>query len=168
MKRSAIVIATFAIVSCFTTLPALAQHGQGHRPPAPGHAPQATQGQASERPMHTSSRPEMNQPTSTRKSPSDLLSQNTKLSSRLQGLLPAGTNVGEAAQGFKNLGEFVAATHVAHNLDIPFDLLKERMTGPSPVSLGKAIKELKPDVNARAEVKKAKKQADKDLKESGS
>ena len=100
------------------------------------------------------------------KSTGDLLAQNTKLSSQLTTLLPEGTNLQDAAQGFKNLGQFVAAVHVSKNLGIPFENLKAKMTGPDSVKLGKAIHELKPDVNAKAEAKKANKQAKQDIKDS--
>ena len=99
------------------------------------------------------------------KTPGDLLSQNTKLSSKVGEVLPAGTDVQQAASGFKNLGQFVAAAHVSKNLGIPFEDLKARTTGPDAVSLGKAIKELRPEVDAKAKTKKAKKQAENDLRE---
>lgn len=95
----------------------------------------------------------------------DRLAQSPQLSSRLQGLLPPGTNLQDASKGFKNLGQFVAAVHVSHNLNIPFDQLKAKMTGPSPVSLGKSIQELQPSANAKAEVKKAEKEAAQDIRE---
>jgi len=101
------------------------------------------------------------------KSAGELLSQNTKLSSNLQSLLPEGTDLQAAAAGFKNLGEFVSAVHVSKNLDIPFDELKAKMTGPDGVILGKAIHELRPDVKAKAEAKRAKKQANQDFAEAG-
>src|SRR5207249_9367245 len=94
------------------------------------------------------------------KTASQQLSHNTKLSGKLQGLLPAGTNLQQASQGFKNLGQFVAAVHVSHNLGIPFAQLKAKMTGPPAESLGKAIEQLKPTANAKAETKKANQQAD--------
>ena len=53
-------------------------------------------------------------------------------------LLP-GANLADAARGFQNWGQFVAAAHVSHNLNIPFATLKAKMTGPSPMSLGQAI-----------------------------
>ena len=74
----------------------------------------------------------------------------------------------KASSGFKNLGQFVAAAHVSNNLGIPFDQLKSTMMGPPEKSLGDAIHQIKPDVNAKAEANKAKKQADKDMKESRS
>ena len=101
------------------------------------------------------------------KTPSELLTQNTKLSSKLQDLLPAGTNVQDAASGFKNLGEFVAAVHVSHNLNIPFDQLKGKMT--SGDSLGKALQTLNPNLShkdVKSEVKKGKEQAKEDIKTS--
>ena len=97
---------------------------------------------------------------------SERLSDNTKLSGKLQSLLPAGTNLQQASQGFKNLGQFVAAVHVSHNLGIPFDQLKAKMIGPPAESLGKAIEQLKPTANAKAETKKANQQADQDMDDS--
>ena len=90
------------------------------------------------------------------------LAQQPKLAANLKPLLPAGTDLAVAAAGFKNLGQFVAAVHVSNNLQIPFDQLKLRLTGTDPQSLGQAIHELKPTVNAAAEVKKAEAQAKKD------
>jgi hypothetical protein len=97
---------------------------------------------------------------------SDRLQDNTKLSSKLQSLLPAGTDLQQAAQGFKNLGQFVAAVHVSHNLGIPFDQLKARMIGPPSESLGKAIQALKPAANSKEETSKAEKQAKQDMDDS--
>jgi hypothetical protein len=96
---------------------------------------------------------------------SEILSHNLMLSTKLQSLLPPGTDLQQAASGFKNLGQFVAAVHVSHNLGIPFDQLKTKMTGPPPVSLGKAIHDLKPAANAKTESKKANKQAEQDINE---
>jgi hypothetical protein len=96
--------------------------------------------------------------------PSDILANNSKLSSNLQSLLPAGTTAQQACSGFKNLGQCVAAIHVSHNLGISFDDLKAKTTGDGAESLGKAIGDLKPAVDAKAEAKKAKKQADADLR----
>jgi len=90
------------------------------------------------------------------------LAGNPKLAGKLQALLPPGTNLQQASQGFKNLGQFVAAVHVSHNLGIPFDQLKAKMVGPPSESLGKAIHQLKPSADEKAEIKKAKKQADHD------
>jgi hypothetical protein len=90
------------------------------------------------------------------------LDSKPKLSAKLQSLLPAGTDLKTASDGFRNFGQFVAAVHVSHNLGIPFDQLKAKMTGDNAESLGKAIKELKPDADAKAEVKKAQQQSKQD------
>ena len=102
------------------------------------------------------------------KSPDTLLNQNTKLSSKLQTLLPKGVTPQQACSGFKNLGQCVAAIHVSKNLDIPFDQLKTKMTGTGAVSLGKAIQQLDPQANAQQQAEKAKQQTKQDLSSSGS
>ena len=93
--------------------------------------------------------------------------------SRIQSLLPPGTDLKTAESGFKSHGQFIAALHVSKNLMIPFDQLKAKMTGVSvnaagqtanstPMSLGKAIHALRPDMTANQaseEAKKAEKQA---------
>jgi hypothetical protein len=73
----------------------------------------------------------------------ELLAKNTNLRTKLQSRLPVGTNINDAAAGFRNLGQFVAAVNVSHNLGIPFADLKAKMTGTNPVSLGQAIQQLK-------------------------
>jgi hypothetical protein len=96
---------------------------------------------------------------------SQQLAKNSKLSARLEKLLP-GANLQEASSGFKNLGLFVAAAHVSNNLGIPFGHLKSTMLGPPEKSLGEAIHQINPDVDARAEARKAEKQAKKDMDDS--
>src|SRR5262245_23496623 len=97
------------------------------------------------------------------KSNSQKLAANPKLASKLQSLLPPGTDLQTAASGFKNLGQFVAAVHVSHNLGIPFDQLKAKMLGPPSQSLGGAIHNLKPEANVKVETKKAESEARQDL-----
>jgi hypothetical protein len=106
------------------------------------------------------------------RSAGDLLAQNKQLSTKLSSLLPTGTDLQTAASGFKNLGQFVAAVHVSHNLRIPFDQLKcselatvdacPGMAVPSKgSSLGSAIQTLKPSLSS-TESKSAAKQAQKE------
>src|SRR5438128_8405230 len=99
---------------------------------------------------------------------SEVLSHNTAIAGKIQGL--TGQDAQTACSGFKNLGQCVAAAHVAKNLDIPggFDALKAKVTGTGSMSLGKAIEELSPNASAKSETKKANKQAADDMKESGS
>ncbi|HKY23276.1 MAG TPA: hypothetical protein VJM31_18820 [Vicinamibacterales bacterium] len=103
--------------------------------------------------------------------------KNPKLETRLLALLPPGTTIQDASQGFKNWGQFVAAVHVSNNLNIPFADLKTQMTGPTPVSLGQAIQTLKgtstptttesgalTTTKIKKEVKKAEDAANADLR----
>ena len=102
------------------------------------------------------------------------LTDNTKLADKISKL--TGMSATSACQGFKNLGQCVAAAHVAKNLDIPggFTALKDKMLGTSgngsttaaskPMSLGKAIQTLDPKASVKAETKKAKQQAHQDVK----
>lgn len=150
--RTRFTLTAFAVLG-FAALPVLAQHG-GHGMHSSSAATHGKSGDAKADKGSSSS-------------VSEKLTDNTKLSSKLQGLLPAGTNLQTAAQGFKNLGQFVAAVHVSHNLGIPFDQLKAKMIGPPKESLGKAIQALKPDANAKTEASKATKQAKQDIDDSG-
>src|SRR3954471_24215181 len=88
------------------------------------------------------------------------LATQPQLSQRLQTMLPAGMTVDQAAAGFKNLGQFVAAVHVSKNLGIPFDQLKAQLTGSSAKSLGAAIHTLKPDADAKGEAERAEAEAE--------
>ncbi len=97
------------------------------------------------------------------RTPSEILSKNSRLSDNLQKLLPQGMTAQQACSGFKNLGQCVAAIHVSHNLSIPFADLKNKVTGSGAESLGKAIQTLKPGTNAKAEAKKGQQQANQDL-----
>jgi hypothetical protein len=71
------------------------------------------------------------------------LSSNTALRSKLESRLTAlgyeGTAY-QAAYGFKNLGQFMAATNVSQNLGISFDQLKVLMTGLSVQADGTVLR----------------------------
>jgi hypothetical protein len=71
------------------------------------------------------------------------LQGHTNLASRLQSRLPAGTNLTTASAGFRNLGQFVGAVNVCHNLGIPFAELKTRMV-ERHMSLGQVIQDARP------------------------
>lgn len=62
------------------------------------------------------------------------------------------------AAGFKNQGQFVAAVHVSENLGINFTELKTLMVDKD-MSLGQAIHQLKPTVDADAEARRAMSQS---------
>jgi hypothetical protein len=166
MRRVTLFALSVAVAVTLAGTRAFAQHGGGHAGGMGGGG--AAHGDMDRGSTARGTGQNANMPSMQMKNPDQVLSQNTHLSSRLQSLLPAGTNLQQAASGFKNLGQFIAAVHVSHNLGIPFDELKGKITGASPVSLGKAIQELKPQANAKEETKRANKQAKEDLSESAS
>ena len=99
------------------------------------------------------------------------VADNAELSTRIQPLLPAGASLAAAQAGFGNQGQFIAALHAAHNLNIPFDQLKTRITGTNSESLGKAIHDLRPSLNSsevRNNVKLAEQQTDRDVRQAAS
>ncbi len=71
------------------------------------------------------------------------LQRNTKLASKLESRLPKGTDLMTAADGFKNLGQFVAAVNASYNHDLDFTKLKTAMVDDG-MSLGQAMKEQRP------------------------
>lgn len=73
---------------------------------------------------------------------------NPNQEARLMAQLPAGMTVQDAAQGFKNWGQFQAAVNASTNHSISFVELKSKMTGiapgateptMTPMSLGQAL-----------------------------
>lgn len=83
-------------------------------------------------------------PTTTQLTPvQQKLKQNTNLAAKLESRLPKGTNLMTAAEGFRNLGQFVAAVNVSNNLGISFDELKTKLV-TNNMSLGQAIQATRP------------------------
>ena len=94
------------------------------------------------------------------------------LSARLLALMPMGstkTNLMNAAKGFRNLGQFIAALHAVKDLNDPkitLATLKAEMTGSDHDSLGQAIHELDPSIDAaklKTDVTNARNEAKADL-----
>jgi hypothetical protein len=103
---------------------------------------------------------------------SQKLSTKPNLMARATKSLPPGTDLNAATAGFKNFGQFVAATNVSTNLGIDFGTLKAAMTGTDLTgastgqptsSLGQAIHRLKPGVDATAEATHAETQANQQI-----
>lgn len=153
-------------------------HGQGApkahaaKPPK-AHAPKAPKVHAANGPKNTkntstntsknsasaSRRSDVTTGTSGTLSPvQQKLERNTNLARKLDGRLPSGMNVIDAAAGFRNLGQFVAAVNVSNNLGIPFSQLKSRMVDDG-LSLGQAIQDLRPSADYRTEVQRAERDA---------
>ena len=87
------------------------------------------------------------------------LQKNTNLASKVSSRLPEGTNLMTASDGFRNLGQFVAAVNVSNNLGISFTDLKSRMVDGN-MSLGQAIKQLRPTADATLQSRRAESDAD--------
>src|SRR5262245_46322319 len=139
MRISMRLVLCLLAAAAFAALPVYAQHGGGHGGGAGGPGASMGNSHSSAADNHSSAASNSH---SGAKTPDQLLSQNSKLSNKLLSFFPAGTTqaqLQQAAQGFKNLGQFVAAVHVSHNLGIPFDQLKSKMIGPPKESLGQAI-----------------------------
>ena len=111
---------------------------------------------------------------------SDRFQNDSTFATKIKNLLGPNTTDAQlqaAMMGFKNGGQFTAAMHVSKNLGIPFDELKAKMTGVStnqagqtvktaPMSLGKAILQLKPTMTpgqANDAAKIAEKQGSEDI-----
>ena len=162
MKRSTLIVVA-AMALAFSS-PAFAQRSHPGGGPAAGRGPDSGSSVSS---SHDAGAPGTHTDVS-HAAPSDVLSHNTAIAGKIKTL--TGQDAQMACGGFKNLGQCVAAAHVAKNLNIPggFDALKAKMTGTGSMSLGKAIESLVPDANAKSETKKANKQASDDMKESDS
>src|SRR5438874_12878764 len=156
MKKILTLISVFAFV-LFLSTGAFAQgKGGGH---GQGHAPDVSHGGHHGKTKNNEGHKEANF--------EQRIEQNPALKSKLQSMLPAGTDLKTAASGFRNQGQFIAALHVSKYLGIPFDQLKAKMTGSSPMSLGQAIHALKPNMSENGvhkEAEKAELEAKADIK----
>ncbi|MBZ5558648.1 MAG: hypothetical protein LAO77_15355 [Acidobacteriia bacterium] len=161
-------LSSLAVVTSLSVNPASAQsRGGGHavtpsqaRPSAPAQPAGPAKGSEGTRGHDGSNKPAP-------MTVAQRIDAHPQLVTQLTPLLPSGVTLDAAAQGFKNQGQFIAALHVSHNLNIPFDKLKAEMTGADHDSLGKAIQDLQPTADAKAAAKTAEAQARADLKAAG-
>ena len=84
------------------------------------------------------------------------------LRDRVKSVLSPGTKIELAAEDFETPEQFVTVAHAARNTSVPFVLLKHRMLSEGK-TLAEAIEELKPELNAKAEVERARDAARSDL-----
>lgn len=163
MKGTHLILFVALTFACSSSVFAQRSH-PGGGPPA-GHGPSSASGSGMGEANKSST---MSHADMSHASPSEVLSHNTAIAGKINSL--TGEDAQTACNGFKNLGQCVAAAHVAKNLDIPggFAALKAKMTGAGSMSLGKAIEQLSPNVDAKSETKKANKQAADDLRETSS
>lgn len=66
---------------------------------------------------------------------------------RLEAMLPSGMTLEQAAEGFRNQGQFIAALQQSKSHNISFADLKAEMTGDNPVSLGQAMRKFRVDTD---------------------
>ena len=86
------------------------------------------------------------------------LDRDPALRARLSKLFPD-QDLAKAVVGFRAVRDLVAALHVASNLKIPFAEIKRLTADAGNRNLQKAIARLRPDVDARAEVRRAQRQS---------
>ena len=98
------------------------------------------------------------------KSIDQVLHDDARLSAKLQDMLPADMTPQQACAGFKTLEQCITAIHLAQNLKLPFTDLKAKTTGKGSIGLQKAIEQMAANANSKDELKKAKKQAADDMK----
>jgi hypothetical protein len=84
------------------------------------------------------------------------------LQKRAQKVLNPGAKLELAAADFQSVEQFMTVAHAAKNTGVPFMVLKDRVLNQK-ATLADAIHELKPDVDAKSEVARAKAAAEQDL-----
>lgn len=87
---------------------------------------------------------------------------NDVLTSKARVLLSPGTDVDLAAQGFRSPQQFMSVAYAAKNLEIPFVVLKDNVL-TKKMTLTRAIRATKKDVNAALEAARAESEARADL-----
>ena len=85
-----------------------------------------------------------------------------ELHERIKPVLAPGTKLPLAVEGFTDAEQFATLAHAAKNTQVPFILLKHRVLTEGQ-SLEEAIRASKPDVDARAEVERARAAAKSDI-----
>jgi hypothetical protein len=85
-----------------------------------------------------------------------------ELHARLKPVLNRGTKMDLADDGFSSAEQFATIAHASKNTGVPFVVLKHRVLEQRK-SLTAAIRESKPDLNAAAEVRRARAAARDDI-----
>ena len=85
-----------------------------------------------------------------------------ELRDRVKAVLNPGTKIELAADDFTTAEQFVTVAHAARNTQVPFVILKDRVLNEGQ-TLAEAIHEFKPELDAKAEVVRARAAAQADL-----
>ena len=89
-----------------------------------------------------------------------------RVQQRLKPVLNRGAKMEVAAQGFLTAEEFATVAHAARNTNVPFMVMKHRVISekkPYTDTIASTIREFKPELNAKAEVARAQREAREDL-----
>jgi hypothetical protein len=89
-----------------------------------------------------------------------------ELRDRVKAVLNPGAKPEIAAEDFSSPEQFMTVAHAARNTQVPFMVLKDRVLNQGQ-SLAQAIHEFKPDLDAKAEVTRARAAAREDLESVG-
>jgi hypothetical protein len=89
-----------------------------------------------------------------------------ELRDRVKAVLNPGARLEIAAADFDSSEQFVTVAHAARNTKVPFVVLKDRLLNQGQ-SLAEAIREFKPELDANAEVTRARAAARSDLEITG-
>ena len=158
MRRLTFACCFVAAVSLGVNSTAWAQRGQGRgqtqgRGQAPATPPSSSPARPEPGSQGSKGEAAPGRGQSTERGATDALRKNPRLMESMGELLP-GQNLEVASNGFRNLGQFVAAAQVSKNTGIPFNALKTRMVDRG-MSLGEAIKDVRPELDGPAEARKA-------------
>jgi hypothetical protein len=89
-----------------------------------------------------------------------------ELRDRVKAVLNPGSRLEIAASDFDDAEQFITVAHAAHNTKVPFMVLKDRVLNQGQ-SLAEAIREFKPELDAKAETTRARTAARSDLEIAG-
>ena len=98
--------------------------------------------------------------------PNAVRADEPRVQQRLKPVLNRGAKMDVAAQGFITAEEFATVAHAARNTNVPFMVLKHRVLNekrPLEESMAAAIREFKPELDAKAEVVRARREAREDI-----
>ena len=85
-----------------------------------------------------------------------------RLHDRLKPVLNSGARMTVAAEGFRSGEQFAAVAHASRNTHVPFMVLKHRVVTEGR-TLEDALRDVKPEVDAKAEVARAQAAAKSDV-----
>jgi hypothetical protein len=158
MRRPILAFAISALVLLFTESTYTAQRGKAEKPAA---QPDARGAAVKPAPVPAAKMKKTAGRVATRAALSPVqqkLQRNPGLAAKIGARLPPGTNLLDAASGFRTVGHFVAAVNGSNSSRIPFAELKRRMAYDG-MSLSQAIQDLRPKSEYRSQAQRAEAEA---------